>query len=109
MKSVNLSLAPRNKMVLDARATPCYEVLVGGEHRKGAAMRPASELLAELSRKAKAAEDDAADVKSRNRAKLEDVVSVLLLPNPARTSFWTRNVSSLVHRLEVIPPSACLP
>ena len=36
-------------------------------------------------------------------------VSTLLLPNPARTSFWTRKVSSLVQRLDVIPPSACLP
>ena len=72
-QSLNLVCPPpgRAEHPLDARATPCYEVLVGGEHRKGAAMRPASELLTELSQKAKAAEDDAADVKSRNRAKLE--------------------------------------
>jgi hypothetical protein len=28
----------------------------------------------------------------------------LLLPKPARISFWTRNVSSLVQREEVMPP-----
>src|SRR5260370_40487690 len=31
-------------------------------------------------------------------------VSTLLLPNAARTSFWTRKVSSLVHREDVIAP-----
>ena len=32
-------------------------------------------------------------------------VSTLLLPNAARISFWTRNVSSLVQRLDVMPPT----
>jgi hypothetical protein len=36
-------------------------------------------------------------------------VSTLLVPKPARTSFWTRKVSSLAQRLEVIPPSARAP
>src|SRR6516162_620071 len=36
-------------------------------------------------------------------------VSTLLLPKPARTSFCTRYASSLVHRDEVIPPSAPRP
>ena len=36
-------------------------------------------------------------------------VSTLLLPNPARTSFWTRNVSSLVQRDEVMTPTAPRP
>ena len=31
-------------------------------------------------------------------------MSTLLLPNAARTSFCTRNVSSLVQRDEVMPP-----
>jgi hypothetical protein len=33
----------------------------------------------------------------------------LLLPKPARTSFCTRNVSSLVQREEVIPPTEARP
>ena len=33
----------------------------------------------------------------------------MLLPKAARTSFWTRKVSSLVQRLEVMPPSALRP
>ena len=36
-------------------------------------------------------------------------VSTLLLPNAARTSFWTRYVSSFEHRDEVIPPTAPRP
>ena len=36
-------------------------------------------------------------------------VSTLLLPKPARTSFWTRKVSSLVQRDEVMPPIERLP
>jgi hypothetical protein len=36
-------------------------------------------------------------------------VSTLLLPKPARTSFWTRKVSSLVQRDEVMPPMALRP
>ena len=31
-------------------------------------------------------------------------VSMLLLPKAARTIFWTTKTSSLVHRLEEIPP-----
>ena len=36
-------------------------------------------------------------------------VSTLLLPKPCRISFWTRKVSSLVQRLEVMPPTARRP
>jgi hypothetical protein len=36
-------------------------------------------------------------------------VSVLLLPKPARVSFCTRKVSSLVQRDEVMPPIEPLP
>ena len=36
-------------------------------------------------------------------------VSTLLLPKPARTSFWTRNTSSLVQRDEVIAPTEFAP
>src|SRR5258708_31705627 len=36
-------------------------------------------------------------------------VSTLLLPNAARTSFCTRNVSSFVHRDDVIPPTESSP
>jgi hypothetical protein len=36
-------------------------------------------------------------------------VSTLLLPKPPRTSFWTRKASSLVQRLDVMPPSARAP
>ena len=36
-------------------------------------------------------------------------VSMLLLPNAARTSFWTTYTSSLVHRLEEMPPIAPTP
>ena len=36
-------------------------------------------------------------------------VSTLLLPKPARISFWTRKVSSLVQREEVMPPTAFRP
>src|SRR5215813_12570184 len=36
-------------------------------------------------------------------------VSTLLLPNAARTSFWTRNVSSFVQRDDVMPPIAPRP
>jgi len=33
----------------------------------------------------------------------------LLLPKPWRISFWTRNVSSFVQRLEVMPPTERVP
>ena len=36
-------------------------------------------------------------------------VSMLLLPNAARTIFWTTYTSSLVHRLEEMPPIAPTP
>jgi len=36
-------------------------------------------------------------------------VSTLLLPKAARTSFWTRNVSSLVQREDVMPPIEYFP
>jgi hypothetical protein len=36
-------------------------------------------------------------------------VSTLLLPNAARTSFWTRKVSSFVHLEEVMPPMESRP
>lgn len=36
-------------------------------------------------------------------------VSTLLLPNAARTIFWTTYTSSFVHREEVIAPTAPVP
>ena len=36
-------------------------------------------------------------------------VSTLLLPKPTRTSFWTRNTSSLVQREDVMAPTASRP
>ena len=36
-------------------------------------------------------------------------VSILLLPKPARTSFWTRNTSSLVQRDDEIAPTESRP
>ena len=36
-------------------------------------------------------------------------VSTLLVPKAARTSFWTRKVSSFVQREEVMPPIESLP